>query len=38
MMNGGHYTAFVKNEFNNNWYDYDDSFVKDIPESKVRSS
>jgi ubiquitin C-terminal hydrolase len=37
MMNGGHYIAYVKNESNNNWYQYDDSSVKDIPESRVRN-
>jgi hypothetical protein len=37
VINAGHYTAFIKNEHNSNWYHYDDSSVKDVPESRVRS-
>ncbi|CDW80741.1 ubiquitin carboxyl-terminal hydrolase 11 [Stylonychia lemnae] len=36
-INRGHYTSAVKNLQTNNWVSYDDSSVKDIPESKVRS-
>lgn len=36
-MNGGHYTCCVKNERTNNWFSYDDSHVKEVLESKVRS-
>lgn len=37
MMNGGHYISFVKSELTNSWLQYDDSSVKDIPESKIRT-
>jgi ubiquitin C-terminal hydrolase len=36
-MNHGHYTCFLKNDRSNSWLQYDDSYVKEIPESKVRS-
>lgn len=36
-INGGHYTSFVKNERTNTWLQYDDSYVKEVLESKVRS-
>ena len=29
--NGGHYTAYCKNAFNNNWYNFDDRSVTYIP-------
>lgn len=34
-MNGGHYTATVYNS--GAWYEYDDSIVEQIPETKVKS-
>lgn len=36
-INGGHYTSLIKNERTNVWWQYDDSSVKPIGESKVRS-
>mmetsp|Transcript_23239 Transcript_23239/g.22811 ORF Transcript_23239/g.22811 Transcript_23239/m.22811 type:complete len:207 (-) Transcript_23239:336-956(-) len=37
MMNAGHYISFVKNQYNNNWYSYDDSACKELLESQVRT-
>jgi ubiquitin carboxyl-terminal hydrolase 4/11/15 len=34
-MNGGHYTATVQS--GGAWYEYDDSLVERIPETKVKS-
>eukprot|EP00743_Colponemidia_sp_Colp-15_P008090 GILK01008766.1.p1 GENE.GILK01008766.1~~GILK01008766.1.p1 ORF type:complete len:438 (+),score=90.92 GILK01008766.1:183-1316(+) len=36
-MGGGHYTAFCKLQ-DGNWYDFDDSYVSRIDESKIVSS
>ncbi|XP_067672769.1 ubiquitin carboxyl-terminal hydrolase 43-like [Haliotis asinina] len=36
-MNGGHYTAFCKNPIDGQWHEYDDTRVKDIPQSQVTS-
>jgi hypothetical protein len=36
-INGGHYISFIKNERTNQWWEYDDSTVKQLGESQVRS-
>jgi len=36
-MGRGHYTAFVKNELTSEWLSYDDSSVRPVTESTVRS-
>ncbi|KAI9141081.1 hypothetical protein BKA69DRAFT_1038720 [Paraphysoderma sedebokerense] len=36
-LGGGHYTAYAKNPIDNRWYDFDDSSVQPISESKVKS-
>jgi ubiquitin C-terminal hydrolase len=33
---GGHYTAFCKNDMNNQWYKFDDSSAYHIPENKLK--
>ena len=35
-MNGGHYTSVVQS--GGSWYEYDDSLVEKITETKVKSS
>lgn len=37
-LSGGHYTAYVKNAFKNNWHEFDDSRVSQIDEEQVRTS
>lgn len=37
-VGGGHYTAFGKNCFNGQWYDFDDSHASPVSESKVVTS
>jgi len=37
-INGGHYVANCKNPVNNFWYEYDDDFVRRIPETSVQSN
>ena len=34
-INGGHYTAFCKNQLDGNWYKFDDSNVKKLEEGGV---
>ena len=36
-VNGGHYTAFVKNA-NNNWYHYNDTNVSKINKANIQST
>lgn len=36
-MNGGHYTAYCKNEFAGTWFDFDDSRVSKCDENEVVS-
>lgn len=31
-LGGGHYTAFAKNKFDNEWYNFDDSHVTKITD------
>lgn len=31
-LGGGHYTAFAKNKFDNEWYNFDDSHVTQITD------
>ncbi|RWR80338.1 ubiquitin carboxyl-terminal hydrolase 8 [Cinnamomum micranthum f. kanehirae] len=37
-MGGGHYTADVRHQWENQWYDFDDSHVVPVTEEKVKSS
>ncbi|KAF8082389.1 hypothetical protein N665_0829s0006 [Sinapis alba] len=37
-MGGGHYTAYAKLMDENKWYDFDDSRVSPIDESKIKTS
>ncbi|CAM9508555.1 unnamed protein product, partial [Heterosigma akashiwo] len=34
-LGGGHYTAYARNEETGKWYDFDDSHVEEIDESRV---
>ncbi|CAD8074353.1 unnamed protein product [Paramecium primaurelia] len=34
-MGGGHYTAFAKNHFNGQWYNFDDSQVSELNEDQI---
>ncbi|CAJ0749416.1 6692_t:CDS:2, partial [Entrophospora sp. SA101] len=36
-LNGGHYTACVRNGFKNEWYNFDDSRVSNCNEGSVKS-
>uniref|UniRef100_A0A8D0H3J2 Ubiquitin carboxyl-terminal hydrolase 50 n=1 Tax=Sphenodon punctatus TaxID=8508 RepID=A0A8D0H3J2_SPHPU len=36
-LDGGHYTAFCKNTITKNWYSFDDSQIREIPESSVQT-
>jgi len=36
-LGGGHYTAFCKNKFDNEWYNYDDSRVSPATEKSIQS-
>ncbi|CAK84746.1 unnamed protein product (macronuclear) [Paramecium tetraurelia] len=36
-MGGGHYTAYAKNHFNGQWYNFDDSQVSELEEDQVVS-
>lgn len=29
-VGGGHYTAYARNHLNGNWYEFDDSNVKEV--------
>ncbi|KAK5708444.1 hypothetical protein LTR97_000985 [Elasticomyces elasticus] len=37
-LGGGHYTAFAKNFYNGQWYDYNDSSVSPLGDGKLRSA
>ncbi|KAL7980080.1 hypothetical protein Chor_001348, partial [Crotalus horridus] len=37
-LDGGHYTAFCRHTLSQNWYNFDDSQIKVIPESSVQTS
>ena len=34
----GHYTSFCKNQHNNNWYEYNDRIVNEIPAEKEKET
>lgn len=34
-LGGGHYTAFCRNAEDGNWYEFDDSYVRQVPASSV---
>ncbi|KAK1421572.1 hypothetical protein QVD17_24015 [Tagetes erecta] len=36
-MGGGHYTAFIRHD-GDKWYDFDDSYVSPIDESRIKTS
>ncbi|KAI3631149.1 hypothetical protein MIR68_010639 [Amoeboaphelidium protococcarum] len=36
-MNGGHYTAFARNRFDGNWYNFDDTHVRQVPEQSIKT-
>nr|XP_039270024.1 ubiquitin carboxyl-terminal hydrolase 20-like [Styela clava] len=35
---GGHYTSYAKNIVDNNWYEFDDQFITQVPESTVANA
>ena len=37
-LHGGHYIAYCKNYIENKWYEFNDSYVSEIDESKIVSS
>ncbi|XP_025021763.1 inactive ubiquitin carboxyl-terminal hydrolase 50 [Python bivittatus] len=37
-LDGGHYTAFCRHTLTQNWYNFDDSQINEIPESSVQTS
>ncbi|XP_034290556.1 inactive ubiquitin carboxyl-terminal hydrolase 50 [Pantherophis guttatus] len=37
-LDGGHYTAFCRHTLSQNWYNFDDSQINEIPESSVQTS
>eukprot|EP01134_Creolimax_fragrantissima_P001685 CFRG1685T1 len=37
QMGSGHYTSFCRNVFDKQWYDFDDSTVKRLDESKIQT-
>ncbi|KAK4949240.1 hypothetical protein LTR10_011856 [Elasticomyces elasticus] len=37
-LGGGHYTAFAKNFYNGQWYDYNDSSVSPLGDGKLHSA
>ncbi|KAK3655304.1 hypothetical protein LTR22_010334 [Elasticomyces elasticus] len=37
-LGGGHYTAFAKNFYNGQWYDYNDSSVSPLSDGKLHSA
>ena len=36
-LHGGHYIAYCKNNFENKWYEFNDSYVSEIDENKIVS-
>jgi ubiquitin carboxyl-terminal hydrolase 20/33 len=36
--NGGHYTAYARNHFDEEWYEYDDSFCRQVDSLSVQNS
>jgi ubiquitin carboxyl-terminal hydrolase 20/33 len=36
--NGGHYTSFGRNYFNEEWYEYDDSYCKQVDSLTVQNT
>ena len=37
-LEGGHYTAFARNEFDDKWYEFDDAHVRKLAEKDVVTS
>ncbi|KAG8145063.1 hypothetical protein E2320_013441 [Naja naja] len=37
-LDGGHYTAFCRHTLSQNWYNFDDAQINEIPESSVQTS
>ena len=34
-LNYGHYTSICRNPIDNKWYNYDDDYVRQIPQEEV---